>query len=132
MSPEDVELVERFNDSVARGDLEGAVRCFRPEARFDWTESRSPFRDVYDGHEGLRRFLQESGETWEGFTPQIQEVIDCGEDRILTPTIVSGRARDGIELQARGTMLWTVRGGQILEAKLFQTTADALQSLQSA
>jgi ketosteroid isomerase-like protein len=132
MPPEDVELVERFHDSVARGDTEGAVGCFHQEVRFDWTESISPFRDLYVGHDGIRRFLQESQEAFEGFTPQIEEVIDCGDGRLLTPTTVSGRARGGIEVEAHGAMLWTVRDGQILEGKLFQTTADALRSLQSA
>jgi ketosteroid isomerase-like protein len=127
--PRDIELVRRFNESLARGDLEGALECFQHEARFDWSESISPFRGIYVGHAGLQQFWNEFEETWESFTPHIEEIIECGEGRLLTPTTVSGRARaSGIELEAHGAVLWTVRDGKIVEAKLFQTTADALDA----
>jgi ketosteroid isomerase-like protein len=127
MLPEDIALVRRFNESVAAGDLEGAIECFHPDAPFDWSESIAPFRDVFVGHAGLRRFFQETDETWENFAPRIDEVIECGADQLLTPTTVSGRARaSGIEVQAHGAVLWTVRDGRIAEAKLFQTRTDGL------
>jgi ketosteroid isomerase-like protein len=129
MVPEDIALVRRFHERVTSGDVDGALDTFHPQARFDWSESISPFRDVYVGHAGLRRFLRETDETWENFSPRIEEVIECGEDQLLTPTTVSGRARaSGIEMEAHGAVLWTVRDGLIVEGKLFQNKADALDA----
>jgi ketosteroid isomerase-like protein len=129
MRHQDVELVRRFTQSVANGDHDDAVRCLHDEGRWDWSESIAPFRGVYVGHEGLRRFFAESQETWDEFAPRIDEVIDYGDGRLVTLTTVSAHARDpGIQLQARAALLWTVRDGKIVEAKLFQTADDALQA----
>jgi hypothetical protein len=77
----------------------------------------------------MRRFWHETEEIWVNFAPQIDEVIECDGGRLLTPTTVSGRARaSGIELEAHGALLWTVHDGLIVEGKLFQTKADALDA----
>jgi ketosteroid isomerase-like protein len=69
------------------------------------------------------------GEAFDPFRPEIEEVIDCGDGRLVSATTVRGRARaSGIELEARGAMLWVVRDGKILRGKLFQKTEQALEA----
>ena len=51
----------------------------------------------------------------------------CGAGRVVVRTRVHGRARaTGLELEARGAMLWVVRGGKIVSGKLFQSMDEAL------
>jgi ketosteroid isomerase-like protein len=123
-------LVRRFTESWVRDDLDAILECIASDMEFDWTESISPFRDVYRGREGLERFWEEMRETFDDFTPRIDDVVDCGHKRLVTRITVSGRARaSGIELEASGAMLWTVRDGRIVQGKLFQSEEDALAAI---
>jgi ketosteroid isomerase-like protein len=129
----DVEVVRRFQEAWIAEDLDGVLECVHPDMEFDWTESRAPFRGVYQAHDGMRRYWDDVREAWEWFRPEIDEVIDCGDGRLVTPTTVRGRARaSGIELEARGTMLWVVRDGKIARGKLFQTTDEAMDAARQA
>jgi len=123
----DVELVRRFNESWSDGDLAAVLDCAHPEMQFDWSESIGPFRGIYRGHDGLRRYWDDVKDAWDRFSPEIDDLIDCGAGRIVAVTTVRGRARaSGIEVEARGVMLWVVRDGVIASGKLFQNADDAL------
>jgi ketosteroid isomerase-like protein len=122
--------VRRFTESWVQDDLNAILACIGPDMEFDWTESISPFRDVYSGREGLERFWGEMRETFDDFTPRIDDVVVCGHGRLVTRITVSGRARaSGIELEASGAMLWSVRDGKIVQGKLFQSEQDALAAI---
>jgi ketosteroid isomerase-like protein len=131
-SGEEEALVRRFTESWVRDDLDAILACIDPDMEFDWTESISPFRDVYTGREGLERFWEEMRDTFDDFTPRIDDVVACGAGRLVTRVTVFGRARSsGIELEASGGMLWTVRDGRIVQGKLFQSEEDALAAAGS-
>jgi ketosteroid isomerase-like protein len=132
-SESEAEVVRRFQEGWMAEDLDVVLECVHPEMEFDWSESRAPFRGIYRAHDGMRRYWDDVREAWEWFRPEIEEVIDCGDGRLVTPTTVRGRARaSGIELKARGTMLWVVRGGKIVRGKLFQTTEEAMEAARQA
>ena len=119
--------MRRFTESWVRDDIDAILECIDPDMEFDWTESISPFKDVYEGREGLQRFWEEMRDTFDDFTPRIDDVVDCGQGRLVTRITVFGRARaSGIELEASGAMLWAVRDGRIVQGKLFQNEQDAL------
>jgi ketosteroid isomerase-like protein len=130
MSQENTALVRRFEDCWARGDLHGAQECVHPDFEFDWSNSIGPFVGIYEGHNGLERFWEELHDTWDNFAPLAEEVISCGPDQLITVDVVRGRGKgSGIEMQARGVMLWTLRGNKILRVKMFQKKDDALEAV---
>ena len=126
---EEAELVRRFHDGWIAEDLDAVLACIDPDMEFDWSESRAPFRGIYRAHVGMRQYWNDVREAWDSFRPEIETVLDCGGGRLVTPTIVRGRARaSGIEIEARGAMAWVVRDGKIVSGKLFQTTEEALRA----
>lgn len=56
-----------------------------------------------------------------------KEFIDAGE-HVVTPFTNHARGRDGIDLQARGTVVWTIRNGVIVRACLCQERQEALEA----
>jgi ketosteroid isomerase-like protein len=139
MSPaqQNIDIARRFNDRWGERDWDGVLDCIHPEFEFDWSESRSPWSGVYKGHEALRRFWNDQQEAWFRFNIEIVEAIELDPERIVTATVVRGRGRgSGINLEATGAMLWTIRDGAILSGKLFQNKEEALEgagaSLQEA
>jgi ketosteroid isomerase-like protein len=66
-------------------------------------------------------------EAWEQFSPEMEEVVECGPETLITIDVVRARGRgSGIDMEARGAMLWTVQEGKIARVKMFQTKSDAL------
>jgi ketosteroid isomerase-like protein len=127
MSEQNVELVRRFYESWNRQDVDSALECVHAEIELDWSGSRSPFSGIYRGREGLRRFWTENWDTWDRFSLEMEDVTDRGDGRLVTATLVRGRGQgSGVEVGARGAMLWTLRDGKILRGKLFQSTEEAL------
>ena len=130
MSQENVELVRRFEDSFARRDLAAALRCVDRDFEFDWSNSMGPFVGTYRGHEGLTRFWTELLDAWEEFAPTAEEIIECPPARLITLDVVRARGKgSGIDMEARGAMLWTVQEGKILRVKMFQTKQEALEAV---
>ncbi len=85
MSRENVEIVNRIYEAIARGDVGTVLALYDPEV--EWIFARSPFRglvkdDVYRGHDGLRRFIRERYEdAWEEIKDELAELIDAGDRR---------------------------------------------------
>jgi ketosteroid isomerase-like protein len=131
MSRENVELVRRFEESWTRRDLDAALDCVDGEFVFDWSDSMSPFKGTYKGHDGLARFWTDMLDAWEHFSPEMEEVIDLGPERLITVDVVRARGKEsGIDMAARGAMLWSVREGKILRGKMFQTKDEALEAVR--
>ena len=69
-------------------------------------------------------------EAWEQFSPEMEEVQECGPEELITLDVVRARGKgSGIDMEARGAMLWTVREGKIVRAKMFQTKDEALEAV---
>jgi ketosteroid isomerase-like protein len=98
-----------------------------PGFEFDWSNSRSPLSGVYQGREGLLRFWTDIWDAWDVFRLEVEDARECGNERIVASTVVRGQGKgSGIEVEARGAMLWTLRAGKLLAGRFFQTTEEAL------
>ena len=132
-SAEHIEVVRRFHEGWSTENWDLVLECIDPEMEFDWSESQAPFRGIYRAHDGMRKYWEDVREAWDWFRPEVEDVLDCGNGRLVTPTTVHARARaTGIELEASGAMLWTVREGKITRGKLFQSTEEALEAARDA
>jgi ketosteroid isomerase-like protein len=133
MSDENVEIVRRVYDAVARRDPDAVLDLYDPEV--EWDSSRSPFSRlvggsrVYRGHEGLRAWFREYYEAWESIEEECKELIDAGDQVI---SVVSTRARgraSGVEVERAGyAAVWTIREGKIVRVVWFETRAEALEA----
>jgi ketosteroid isomerase-like protein len=131
MSNEKEDLVRRFTEEAWRDkDLSAALACAHPEIEIDWSTSLSPFKGIYHGHAGLERFWESLWEAWDEFTPEIEESIECGPDRLVTANLIRARGKaSGVEVSSRGAGLWTFRDGKIAGMRLFQSRDEALEAV---
>jgi len=127
MTERNLDIVRGLYATLSDKGAEGALDVLHSDFVFDWSESRSPWRGIYHGHEGMRRLWAEQHEVWEGFTLEIVEALELDPEHILTVTAVRGRGEgSGIDMEATGYMLWTIRDEAITSGKLFQTKEEAL------
>ena len=122
-----VEIVRRAHEALNSGDVEALVAECDPDFRLDMSD-RVLNPDVYEGHEGIRRFVADVHEAWETFTWEPEELVESG-DLVFTPIRSTGRARgSGLELDRRAAMIWTVPAERAVALRFFRDSAAAREA----
>jgi ketosteroid isomerase-like protein len=133
MSQENVEVVRRIYDAWIAGDYETVVSAYDAEIRLnpDPESSWVGMDEDYLGPEGVRRYLRAVYEAFEDYRPEIEQIIDVGEGRVLTLAVEHGRGRgSGAQVQAARTAhLWTLRDGKAVRIDLFLDRERALEAV---
>jgi ketosteroid isomerase-like protein len=128
MSQENVEIVRRAMDAFNRRDLDGTMRDADAEVEVDWSRSRGLQAGIYRGQEAARGFWASWLEIFDQITNYPDEFIECGE-HVVVPTTTHLRGRDGVEVEAKSAAVVTLRNGRILEWRLYQERAEALEAV---
>ena len=129
MSQANVEIVRRSQAAFNAGDVDTAFKDFAPGFECDMSRALgfNVDRDIYD-LERFRRLLDDYARSWDSFRLGPEEFVDAG-DHVVVPFTNRAQGRDGIELQGRGTFVWTLREGTIVRACLYQEREEALDAV---
>ena len=128
MSQENVEVVRRNQDAWNRCDLRTWLASFRSDAEIDWSRSRGPLKGFYRGHGELKVFWDEFWSTFEDVQIEIHDLTEVGSEVVVANT-AHMRGREGIEVIARSTFVFTVENGQITRQRMFQERAEAFEAV---
>src|SRR5215216_6554695 len=126
MSQENVEIVQRGIEAFNRRDLRKWLASFRSGAEIDWSRSRGPLKGFYRGHRELEVFWDAFWSTFDDVQVEYHGFTEVGSE-VVVPNTAHIRGRQGIEVVARSTFVYTVENGQITRHRLFQERADALK-----
>jgi ketosteroid isomerase-like protein len=126
MSEENVEIVRTALAALNRGDLDAAFKNAAPDAEVDLTRAVGLDSGVYDLDE-FRRLSEEFAKSWDSVRWEADEYLDAGE-HVVMPFTNHLLGRDGIDVQARGTWLWTIQDGLVVRLCLYQMRQDALEA----
>jgi ketosteroid isomerase-like protein len=129
MSQENLEEVRRATEAFSRGDLEGFLEHWAPDAVVDWSNSRGLEARVYRGHADIREFAIRFRETFEDFRIELLDMVEVEDGVLVAENITYMRGRDGVEVQARSAWLITIRDGQQTSLTLYQTKEEALEAV---
>ena len=131
MSQENVEVVRRVYDAVARRDAASVLALYDPEVEVDG--SRLPESGMTGGphllrgHEGLRKITREWNEAWEYAEDHCEELIDAGGEHVIAVVTRRGRGlASGIEVEARRGGVWTIRDRKVVRTVWFPSVEEAL------
>jgi ketosteroid isomerase-like protein len=112
MSQENVDVFLKGADAICRGDGEAIPEIAHPEVVFE--PLRAGTEGAFVGHEGMRRFLADTAETFEMSNVHFTDVRDLG-DRVLGIGSLHVRDRGsgvetdipiGIVAEYRDGLLW--------------------------
>ena len=127
MSREDLALVDRAFEALARGDYAAAIGCYAPDVEF--MPLRSATEGVFRGHAGLERFLADTLESFETFEPHY-ELRDLGAGRVLAwGTIHVRGSGSGVEMDIPTGGIFDVRNGKIVRWQDFGSKEKALEAV---
>jgi ketosteroid isomerase-like protein len=130
MSQENIELVGRATDAYSRGDVDGFLENWAPNAVLDWSNSRGFEAGVYRGRGEIRAFAQRFLAAFDDVRIELlDEPREVEEGLVVVENVTYLRGRDGIEVQARSAWLIAIRDGQQTSLTLYQTKQDALEAV---
>lgn len=135
MSRENVTVVRRLYDAVARRDSATVLAIYHPEVVWDHTQNEAVAglmggQTVYHGHEGVRQWSREWYEAWENVDAHLEELIDAGERGVVAVLNYRGRGRaSGIEVEiTRMAGVFEIRDGRVVRASWFRSRAEAVEA----
>ena len=129
MSKDNVELVRRSTDAYSRGDLDGTLAYWAPDAVLDWSNSHGFEAGVYRGKGEIRAFMERFRESFDEVRIELlDDPIEVQDGLLVAENITYLRGRDGIQVQARSAWLLTIRGGEQTSLTLYQTKREALEA----
>jgi ketosteroid isomerase-like protein len=127
MSEENVETVRRYNDAWNRRDQTAWLALLSSGAEVDWSRSRGPLKGVYRGPGELEVFWDAFWSTFEDVQVEYHGFTEVGSE-VVVPNTAHVRGRQGIEVVARSTFVFTVENGRITRLRMFQDQAEALEA----
>ena len=126
---ETLKLIRPVIDAFNRADVDGLLEGTSEHFEFDFSNSRGPLSGVYRGRAEAREFLTSFLEPWSALETEEKEFTDLGDGRVLTVTEIHTRGQgSGAEVKATGAMIWTIRNGEIVTAKMYQSKEEALEA----
>src|SRR5438132_718501 len=125
MSRQNLEVVRQAIDAHVRPDVEAMRRVTSADVELDWSASRGWLAGVYRGCEEVMRFYADYYAAFEEIMLEAESYTSAGE-YVVVPNTAYQRGRDGIEVSARATFVFTVYDGRITRICLYQETQEAL------
>jgi ketosteroid isomerase-like protein len=128
MSQKNVKLVRKALDAYQRRDVETLRTVADPDIELDWSASRGWLADVYRGVDQTLRFYEGYFEALDFIEIKPDRFIAAG-DSVVVPNVAHQRGRDGIEVSARSTLVFTVRDRKLIRICLYQEMEQALEAV---
>jgi ketosteroid isomerase-like protein len=123
-----VELARRIFAALNRGDREKAIGFAHPEVVLDAT--RNVFNPkTYVGKDGLRQWLADTDDVWEGMHTEQNEFIDAGDRVVVIGRLVGIGKGSGVEVGSPNGTILTIRGGLLIRSETGYTNRrEALEA----
>lgn len=129
---ENVEIVRRLFEAAARRDTNALFDLYDPYIVWDAsrTQRGAITGKVVQGREGLLKWLREWYDVWETMDDVLEELIDVGQQRVVSIMTQRGRGRaSGVEVANRLGTVWTIQDGKVIRAVWFPSREDALEAV---
>jgi ketosteroid isomerase-like protein len=127
MPEENVEVARAAIDAWNRGDREAWLESWDEGAEFHPLRAQLEGR-AYRGHGGMRRFMSELDEDWDGVRFEIDDLREEGGQVVGTGRMRARGRVSGVELDVPLGLIGTVRDGKIVHARMFSDPGEALEA----
>jgi uncharacterized protein len=130
MSQENVEIVRSIFEAFNRGDLDAWLdEYWTDDIDYRAAEGAPDDHGPIKGKDALRAFVQDWLDTFDEFKLEPVELIDAGEDNVITVVRISGRAKlSGVETDLTYAELSTLRDGKVARGRQYFTRDEALEA----
>ena len=131
MSQENVETVRESLSAFTDGGIDAVMEFW--DAEISWRAIEGAPDDVGEmrGPEAVRRYLQDWLDMFDDVTNVPEEVLDLGDDRVVTVQHATGRAKaSGVQTDIRYAVVYTLRDRKIVRGREYIDLNQALEALR--
>jgi ketosteroid isomerase-like protein len=130
MSQENVEIAERANAALNRGDFDAVLEFFAPDAEFRDLANAPDQAPVVRGVDSIRDAWELWTAAFDEFNAEIEELIEAG-DAVIEAVHWQGRGKaSGMSIDVRQFDIYEFRDGKVVRATLgLKSKAEALEHL---
>jgi ketosteroid isomerase-like protein len=129
MSQENVAVVEAALTAYARGGIDALAEYWTDDIDHRAIEGALDDPGPMQGKEAVRAYYQDWADTFDQLTVEPIEMIDAGEDQVVSVSQLRGRAKQsGIETNLTYAVLTTIRDGKIARGREYWTKEQALKA----
>jgi ketosteroid isomerase-like protein len=129
MSQENVEVVRRQFAAFANG-LDAVTSFWHPEIEWRAVEGAPDDVGVIRGQSALRGYYQDWIDTMDALEASVEEILFDDDERVALVVCNSGRGRvSGVRTAGRYYVACTIRDGQIVSGREYETRAEALAAV---
>jgi ketosteroid isomerase-like protein len=130
MSRENVEIVLGGVGSFNAGDWDAFVALWDPECEFFSLTGSQMNAHPYRGHEGIRRYVEETKEAWTELRLDIDRTVEAENGVVLVLGRLRGTGRgSGALVEQQLGIVYTVRGGSVRSCRAYSTPSEALEAV---
>ncbi len=131
MSQENVEIVRKVYDAVARRDDVTPFEFYAEEIVWDLSRWEAAFLDsepIYRGHDGVRQSWRDRISAFGDVDYEVDELVEVG-DKVLAVV----RERDigrasGVSVEAGHVAVWTLAEGKVIRLQVFDDRQEAFEA----
>jgi ketosteroid isomerase-like protein len=129
MSQENIQFVTEVLTAYNRGDLDALSEYFADDVDHRAVEGAIDDHGPIHGMDAMRAYLQDWLEMFDDLHVDPVEMIDAGEDQVVTVLRFGGRAKlSGVETELTFAAVYTIRDGKIVRGREYATRDQALQA----
>jgi ketosteroid isomerase-like protein len=129
MSQQNVEVIRHAIDAYNRGDIDGFLEYWAPDAVVDWSNSRGLDARVHQGQGEIHAFVRRFRDAFEDVRIElVGEPLEVKDGLLMAENVSYMRGREGIEVQARSAWLITCQDSKQTSLTMYQTKQDALEA----
>src|SRR3954447_14099475 len=124
-----IAIIRRLFDAWAAARLDSLLHHVDPAVEVDWSDSVAPYRGVYRGHDGWVELFGEIRHTFGEVASEPHDFVVAGQ-HVAVPNTARMRGRDGVDVVARSTLVFTFTGVKLVAVRVFQREDDALAAIR--
>jgi ketosteroid isomerase-like protein len=126
MTQKNRQIVDAFFQAYGKRDIEGVKLVMAEEAIWHFPGSH-PLAGIKRGVGEIVAFFDAMGKIMRESNPKIDKLIVAeNEDHVIECIHSTTHRTDGIDLDHRACVLWTLKGGKIIEGRHFFSDPGAM------
>ena len=128
MSQQNVDTARKVLEAISRRDLEALLELMDPE--IEW-QSFFALGTEYHGHDGMRQYVLDLYEAFEGLAPTVDDMLDGGDVVVGVGRIHYRGRQSGVEADSEAGWMFKFRRGKVVRFRAFRQPEQKLESLGS-
>ena len=126
MANSNQKIVDKFFEAYSKHDMKGIGEVMHEDVKWFFI-GQHPFAGIKNGIDELVSFFDTMGKMMGDSKPDIEKLIVCeNENYFIETSHIKTNRKDGINVDHQATVLWTIRGGKIIEGRHFFADPVAL------